>query len=56
MSIYNLSNLAGLAVLAAMSGRTAPYKRPLRRYSEPLGPPWPLSRQQRRAMERKARP
>lgn len=34
-----------------------PTERPkrLRRYSEPAGPPHPTTRQQRRAMERKAR-
>ena len=47
-----LSGIAGLAVLAAMSSAGTKVKRPMRRYREPLGPPYPETRQQRRAMMR----
>lgn len=46
--------LAGLAVLAAMSGAARDIKPRPRRYSQFCGPPHPKSRQQRRALERAA--
>lgn len=48
----DLAQFAGLAALAAMSGSGREHKRPRRKYGKPLGPPYPATRQQRRAMER----
>ena len=50
--VVGMSGIAGLAALAAMSGAGTKVKRPMRRYREPLGPPYPETRQQRRAMMR----
>ena len=47
---------AALALLAAMSEGSIPRKAPrLRQYDKPIGPPFPASRQMRRAMERQAK-
>jgi hypothetical protein len=49
----NLIGIAALATLSAMSGSAPTAREPsLRYYGEPVGPPFPRTRQQRRAMER----
>lgn len=53
--VGDLAGMAGLAVLAAMSGGRLPLKDTTCRYREPAGPPAPVSRQVRRQMERKAK-
>jgi hypothetical protein len=51
-----LEGIAALAVLSAMNGgRPLPKRDTTCRYSEPAGPPAPVSRQVRRAMMRKAK-
>lgn len=54
MGFTNLRGMRGLAALAVMA-RGMPRKKPSpRRYSSFCGPPYPNTRQQRRALERKS--
>lgn len=49
-----ISALVGLAVLGALSDTALPRKDRACRYREAAGPPHPTTRQQRRALQRKA--
>lgn len=47
--------LLGALHLSIAAAQSMPRKKPTPRvYSEPLGPPWPISRQKRRSMMREA--
>ena len=53
-NLCSLSHFVGLAVLSAMSSGSVASVRKPRRYREFCGPPFPATRQQRRAMLRAA--
>ena len=54
MGMHRIQLLGALA-LSVGTAKALPKQKTVKRYSQPVGPPYPTTRQQRRQMERKSR-
>ena len=55
MGMYGTPILGVALALTVRMAKANPRQKAVKRYSQPLGPPYPTTRQQRRQMERQSR-